>query len=558
MKIILLLCILLLLFLGCATSSGPLFKEMTQEERSSEPEVEEEAEEDEELEEKVAEETVRAGIYIETEPDNAEVYINDFYRGDSPLFIHEIKAGEYELTIKKRGYESVDRWIEFDGETRMEFTLTLEERTGYLYFDIIPEDALLFVDSAEVAGPIKELQVGRYTVEVKKFGYEEYTTTIEIEDKETTTVTAELEPAAFEVTDFSATRDRFNPNNPGNLGTTALTLEVTNAGSGELIIEDEQGDRVVRHRFPRFDQWEQTYRWDGTDSNGDPVPDGLYTVTLEATAQEGDKTETQTLEVRVDRSTVISYRTMWSGASGQLYTATTDILAQEVLQISTLVLGHVEKINNALTTRFPAQLGMRYGIIDNLEITGQASVILTSTAATPFLASLAGKYRLFSVGKQNSFAMAAHAKATYHTGESKDTLTNFTGISAGFPLEARFHFFHLSLMPEIIIAPREVSYTSAEKEGARVWSYGRAGMLFDFGMITTGISAAFRTEPFRYGFHLQPPISAGWEAHFIIPGTQVAISAAVAGEFSPLAPRDSRDPMPGFYLMGGLGVGFFN
>jgi hypothetical protein len=249
---------------------------------------------------------------------------------------------------------------------------------------------------------------------------------------------------------------------------------------------------------------------------------------------------------------------MWSGYSGLLFCSSADILPADTLQVSALLLGHLEAVGSSLNALFPVQVGLRLTAIENLEVAAQAMVILKNYAESPLSASVTGKYRFLSIGARNGLTMAATVKGTYVSDEYTDTITNFTGVSLGLPAQLTIGKLHFFLMPDIHFSPFEVSYNIPSEPDFYTWMYGRAGISLDLGSISTGISAALRTASFNRGLAVQWPLAAGWEIHWLLPDTQVLLSASVAGEFVPVAPTTVRDPGQGFYLMGGIGIGFFN
>lgn len=550
--------------LSCATSSGPLYEESVASKKTDDDS------DDTEKDDAVSEEEI--GVYIETEPSEAEILINKTTRGESPLLIDDLEEGEYSVTVRKEGFKTIQEWIEYDGDTRLELSYTLEMLTGYLDVSTEPPDALVYIDGEIYEIFPAELASGTHTVRTARFGYTEKNQQVAIATDETTELFVELEPAPFTLYDEGVSREIFNPNNPGTLGTTTITFSVSAPGDGELSIYNQDGDVVMQHEFPQFVSWEQSFRWDGTGLTGSTVPDGEYRIVITAEAapeisktdsregsNEGSGKELQKeLTVTVDRTAVISYRSVWSGSSGLLYAPSADVLPVNTFQLSSIFLGHIEEIENDLSARFPTQIGFRYTVAKNLEVTGQGTVILQSKGTSPFSLGMAGKYKLLQTAGENRVSIGATAKATYLSGETLDTQTNYTGFSLGVPVQLTLGIFHAVIMPEIVVSSEEISYNLPSDTGFYSWGYGRIGFLFDFSTISTGLSAAFRTKSFTRGFDLQFPFSAGWELHWFIPKTQMVLSAGVAGEFAPAEQADTVDPYPGFYLMTGIGLGFIN
>jgi tetratricopeptide (TPR) repeat protein len=65
-------------------------------------------------------------LTLESSPPGAQVYLNDEYRGNTPLLIPEIKADEYRLRLQLDGYEALEASVEVGpkGDVQRSFVLT--------------------------------------------------------------------------------------------------------------------------------------------------------------------------------------------------------------------------------------------------------------------------------------------------------------------------------------------------------------------------------------------------------------------------------------------------
>ena len=75
------------------------------------------------------------------------------------------------------------------------------------------------------------------------------------------------------------------------------------------------------------------------------------------------------------------------------------------------------------------------------------------------------------------------------------------------------------------------------------------GLLLDVPPFSFGVSLSMRSLPFNQGFDLDLPFQTALEAHWLIPNTQLFVSASVAGEF---------ESASSYYLFGGVGLGILN
>jgi hypothetical protein len=113
-----------------------------------------------------------------------------------------------------------------------------------------------------------------------------------------------------------------------------------------------------------------------------------------------------------------------------------------------------------------------------------------------------------------------------------DTLSNFTGLSAGLPCYLGWGRFLLVAAPEIIVSPWTVAYDQPfDSELAwSSWLYGRTGLLWEAGGWQVGLSAVFRSLPLAGGLAADTLVEGGLEIHWLVPSTQLHLSAALAGE----------------------------
>ena len=129
-----------------------------------------------------------------------------------------------------------------------------------------------------------------------------------------------LETADFSAGSFKLSRDRFNPRNAGIRGTVDVAFTVTAPGTATATVSDAAGKVIARQDLKRFDDWVQSYAWNGLDSDGRTVPDGGYTVSLVVIPDKDVESEKDeylfTAPVVVDTSMVIIPQGSWGVISG--------------------------------------------------------------------------------------------------------------------------------------------------------------------------------------------------------------------------------------------------
>ncbi|HUX21625.1 MAG TPA: hypothetical protein VMW69_10340, partial [Spirochaetia bacterium] len=293
----------------------------------------------------------------------------------------------------------------------------------------------------------------------------------------------------------------------------------------------------------------QSFVWRGRNDQGDFVPNGEYRVQVRGHEAADKPPSNESAQLSVDHGAFVGLRSMLSGTSGLLFAPTPEVLPKSSYSVGALVLGHIDS-NGAIV---PVQISVRALPHPGVEIDGQGTVQLMSTSAVPYSVGIAGKFSLLSPSTENGLSAAVSVKGTYLAGSTADTLTNFSGLSLGVPVELRFGPVGFVLMPEVIAAPYAASYSSTVPAfSPTFWGYGRGGIFIDLGSVMTGASVAIRSKPFSEGLGLATvPLAGGWELHWLIPDTQLVLTGTVAGEYSP-------DPNVGYYLMAGAGIGFIN
>lgn len=167
--------------------------------------------------------------------------------------------------------------------TKYAIKIKLDPHEGYLSIDVSPEDAEIYVDGARIYGKFIELAVGRHSVRVRKFGFDEAVVPMSIQWFRTSPLRVALSPSVFEIRSFKANPGRFNPSNKGLYGRVAIAFTVTAPGTGRLEILDARGKSLYAETLPSFKTWAQRSTWAGVDDRGERVADGAYTVRLTIT-----------------------------------------------------------------------------------------------------------------------------------------------------------------------------------------------------------------------------------------------------------------------------------
>lgn len=113
---------------------------------------------------------------INTKPCGADIYLDEEFKGVTPLVLHNLKKGEVNLEIKKDNYNTINRNLTIDpllGETKID--VTLENRYGSLSVISLPNGAKVLVDEKEMGVTpicIDNIRKSDVTVKLIKAGFE--------------------------------------------------------------------------------------------------------------------------------------------------------------------------------------------------------------------------------------------------------------------------------------------------------------------------------------------------------------------------------------------------
>ena len=353
-----------------------------------------------------------------------------------------------------------------------------------------------------------------------------------------------LKKAEFAILSLDCDRTRFNPLKPGPAGKIRVTVSTTNIGTGEARITNEQNQVVFRLPL-RFDSRTREFTWNGRDSDGEPLPDGIYSLTIEARSEHGKSPIIQGRRIYIDRTEELYFRSLWSGSAGLLYASSPEVLPPGSKQLSFLFQSH----STLLGHRSPVNIALRLGFNGYSEIDFQTGMFTgLDLDEVPLFASVGWKKMLIDTAERRGFSLAGLLKLAYQNVDT-DTQTNFTGFSAGMPLAYWTDELGLFFSPEVIIAPSTVTFDPAEEpdEGVCTWGYLRFGIVLDIEPVMLGLSASFRTDPFDRGLEIDPPFPLAAELHWRISDTPIVLSFAANALI-----RGIND----YFISSGLGIGY--
>jgi formylglycine-generating enzyme required for sulfatase activity len=134
-------------------------------------------------------------VHIETTPSQADIYINNQYRGQSPLDLKGIKPGKIRIQVKKSGYLSSQKTETITSGEINYITFYLDEEVTTGTLNVKPENAAIrILNIREKFYQGMTLSPGQYHLEISKSGYEIYKNWITINAGDKLNLNIDLKP----------------------------------------------------------------------------------------------------------------------------------------------------------------------------------------------------------------------------------------------------------------------------------------------------------------------------------------------------------------------------
>ncbi|MDD1682911.1 MAG: PEGA domain-containing protein [Methanoregula sp.] len=134
-------------------------------------------------------------IYVESSPPGAVVYLNDDKKGTAPVTISGLWPGSYTISAELGGYQKYTSSTTISGPTRSSvYCRLVPENTGNgLYVISNPDPAKVYLDGdykGETPLMLRDTPSGSHTLQVRRSGYDEWKSTVEVPKSGTKTITA--------------------------------------------------------------------------------------------------------------------------------------------------------------------------------------------------------------------------------------------------------------------------------------------------------------------------------------------------------------------------------
>jgi hypothetical protein len=112
----------------------------------------------------------KSSIVVESNPADAQIFLDGMPQGQTPNRISELTPGKYLVEVRKEGYERIYRDIALLEGQQLDLDLQLEKNVGLLLVSSIPEGSEVLINGEfEGITPVlvTDLQLGSYQVEIR-------------------------------------------------------------------------------------------------------------------------------------------------------------------------------------------------------------------------------------------------------------------------------------------------------------------------------------------------------------------------------------------------------
>ena len=497
------------------------------------------------------EEIAGKGLVVRTNLAGVRVFVDGMERGLSPVTIGTLSPGEHSVRLYKEGCKERQFNITIFNNSCLLVSIEMEDERGEVLVSVRkaqgssdqlpfnPEIASYPVSLSSDNTTVLNLPVGYQIIRARAFGWEDASVTVLVDEKKPVAVEIILRPAELKLKNASASRRRFNPNNTGNMGAVIYRFETTAPGLGTFSVYDKNKSLVYQKNLNQFTAWEQSVTWNGRDSSGNLLPEGVYTILIEAAgplllSSIKSTPVTVSLETEINYSNNIIPLSLSGGLSGLAFSPLPHVLPAGSFQIEGGIFAgnfNDEKLFSVL----PFETGIRISPFDSIEISSVFNINprFNSTVKTGWGVSGSAKYNILN-GSGFPLAFAAGFSYTWAGKNGEFPLNSGKGIGIYTPLSLELENISIVFSPGVFWR---------DQSGSVPELLLSTGVLYHGVSFFAGLSA--RTEIDFSEDKINPKILAGAECRYNPPSSNIVLSC----QFGMWA-QNSR--IGGY---GGLGIG---
>lgn len=383
-------------------------------------------------------------ILIRSNVQNASVFLNGIYQGRTPLTINNLVPGIYDLVLEKEGYTSQYFFLNVYRGQQLTYYIQLEKSIGWISIYDAPPQSSYYVDGELQYTMPLEVATGFHTITVKNFGYNDVSTSINIEPYSHTSLSVSMTKAQFNVSDIKTTRTRFNPTYSNAFGKAEFSFSVTAPGDGIFTVTDAYGNTVHSQHLD-FTTWSQYVSWDGLDSDGNVLPDGEYTATVTADGITKHST------VYIDRRLAFVPCDFTPGGSGIGPIAGAFMLPEKTFFLAANVTPTFYTSDNPFAA-VPIAVSFGFTPLSWLEISARANIHVAMPQIPTSITIATKLIKTFSINMNTNFSVGALIRWGMFTGFrpafTSSGIDTGTGLSGGVTAAFSTNNFYAGISSE--------------------------------------------------------------------------------------------------------------
>jgi hypothetical protein len=455
-----------------------------------------------------------SGLVVKSDPPEATVYLDGISQGVTPLTFPSLPAGTYAIRLTKEGCLDRELTVTIPREGRLSVSLNMERANGSLLIrtrrapgspgeTAFPLNPQVYVDGERKTGTSLILAEGNHTITIRAFGWEDFHAVVYIRRGRNSVLNAAFSPAPFSISAVRVQRPRFNPANPGSLGSTELSFTVSAPGRGTLTVREQGGRTVYQKELGPFTNWSQSVSWDGRTQEGAALPDGSYTLHIEAQSSVPGGAEavrqSAGLETVLDSTLYIEPFQLSAAASGLSWAPGAELLPLHSWQLeSSLLFGKplLEEGWNSL----PFAAAVSVNVFERFELGAAVNIVPRFGENAPLSPGLSAKWGILKPGEASPAGWTALALGFRYGFSARNEISPF-GLPGGpeifLPLSVSLNrAFALLLVPALWWPGEE-----GIPESARPYGVLSGGLIFRRPSLNAALSArtetAFGSAPFE-------------------------------------------------------------
>lgn len=472
--------------------------------------------------ENIGGENPSAVVRITADIPKTEVYIDGRYEGLVPVTLDPAPPGLMQVSLLRDGYHPETFSVTAVPGERILIRVEMRSRTGDLRIENAPDNAVFTIPGIGAYEPGQPLPEGEYPLQVTAFGYIPKTIPIYITHGKEYEADGSLQKATFELVSFKVQERSYNPESSTPL---LFTITATATGTARIVFTDGEDREVHAIENIFIDSRITTIRWDGSNSSGFLLPDGLYSAVLTAEPAAGvppaKSPLSETVPVYLDRSIVYRSLSILSGTG-----ATGPVVSGTLMPPATMAVSIFSRFGNDTLT---PGLSCIVGITRNLEAGGMVQIPVTQDGTTDID---------FTLSAKTGFSSTLHSVALYLAYDHSE------GIILGPAYELRAGPVSVGIQAEASFRDNGGILYKPD-----VYAAGGAAVRIFFGPAVLGIWIRTETSLVTSDIVLDENLSVGAMLKIIIPGTDLFVT----GDGALLLGKDSSNNS----FSGAVGFGVF-